>query len=210
MSQTLRPAILGIALSLVAILAFGMFAVDVAQSQVPIDPPTAPAGDGVQTDRLGGDTRFETSVSISQESFPDGADDVFLARADEFPDALSGGTLTTGPILLVPQCDTIPAVVVEEIERVAPDRVVALGGVDAVCEQVLEDAAAAADAGSGSPEPTDSPSPEPTGTPTDEPTDTPTEECTEPILPIGEECPTDSPSPTPTDEPTDDPTDPTS
>ncbi|HUG85648.1 MAG TPA: cell wall-binding repeat-containing protein, partial [Euzebya sp.] len=135
------------------------------------------------TDRLGGQTRFETSVSISQESFPDGADDVFLARADIFPDALSAGSLTTGPILLVEQCGDIPQVVLDEVERLEPGRVVALGGEDAVCGQVLEDAAEAA-AG---------PSEEPT------PTESPTEECTE--LPVVGECPDPSESPTPTENP---------
>ncbi|HUG85245.1 MAG TPA: cell wall-binding repeat-containing protein, partial [Euzebya sp.] len=110
MSQSLRPALTGVALAMLIVFAFGYFAIDIAQSQTeePTDPastePTEdpsdplplpiPGDDEVTTDRLGGQTRFETSVSISQESFPDGADDVFLARADIFPDALSAGSLT--------------------------------------------------------------------------------------------------------------------
>jgi hypothetical protein len=122
--------------------------------------PIDPTDDGeVQSDRLGGDTRFETAVEISMEAFPAGSVDVFLARADEFPDALAAGSLTTGPILLVPQCGEIPQVVLDEIERLSPERVVALGGVDAVCEQVLQEATEAASGADSTPSPSESPSP---------------------------------------------------
>lgn len=208
MSQSLRSALTGVSVALLIIFAFGYFAVDIAQSQEPTeqptetategtepteDPtvlPTTPGGDDeVTTDRLGGNTRFETSVSISQEAFPQGSEDVFLARADIFPDALSAGSLTTGPILLVEQCGEIPEVIRDEIERLSPERVVALGGEAAVCEQVLQDAAEAA-AGGDDPSESPSPSPSPTGT------ETPTEACTPGPPLIGDECPTDEPSPT--------------
>ena len=225
MSQSLRAALTGVSLALLIIFAFGYFAVDIAQSQTPTEQPSDPSEtpttqptdgteeptgpiptgtdgeDQVTTDRLGGQNRYETSVEISQESFPNGADDVFLARADIFPDALSAGSLTTGPILLVDQCGPLHPAVEDEIERLQPNRVVALGGVDAVCEQVLQDAADAARGdGNGTENPSESPSPSetPTGS------ETPSEACTEGPLPpiIGEECPTATETPDASETPT--------
>jgi putative cell wall-binding protein len=80
---------------------------------------------------------FETAVRITQASHPQGAVVVYLARADQPADALVGGNLTDGPILLVPACGTVPAVVLAEIRRLDPQRVVALGGPGAVCDAVL-------------------------------------------------------------------------
>lgn len=105
-------------------------------------PPTdAPAGRS--TGRLAGGDRYSTAVAISKNVFPNGAPIVFLARADAFADALAGGTLTRGPILLVPQCGPVPEVVKAEVRRLGAMEVVALGGPGAVCDAVL---AAVADA----------------------------------------------------------------
>lgn len=93
--------------------------------------------------RLAGEDRFATSVAISRAQFPGTTAEVYLARADGFADALSGGTLTSGPILLVPACGPLPPVVAAEIARLDPGRVVALGGAAAVCDAVLAEAAAA-------------------------------------------------------------------
>jgi hypothetical protein len=90
--------------------------------------------------RFFGPTRIETAVDISRSQFPHGAEEVYLARADDFPDALAGGALTRGPILLVPQCGTLPQVVGFEIERLDPERVIALGGTAAVCDTILQQA----------------------------------------------------------------------
>lgn len=92
-------------------------------------------------DRVGGGSRYETSVLIAQRSFPDGADVTYLARADVFADALAAGILTDGPVLLVPRCDTVPAVVIDEIARLQPRTVVALGGRAAICNEVLSESA---------------------------------------------------------------------
>lgn len=104
--------------------------------------PTAPAS----TARLYGDGRIATAVAISKEAFGAGRGprDVFIARADDFPDALSGGSLNSGPILLVPSCGPVPQLVLEEIERLEPEQVIALGGFDAVCVDTLKQTADAA------------------------------------------------------------------
>lgn len=119
---------------------------DVAPDEV-YSAPVGPAGGAGptparETGRLAGVDRFQTSVVISRFRFPDGAADVYLARADEASDALSGGSLTGGPVLLVPQCGTLPQVIADEIARLDPQRVVALGGRDAICDAVLAQAAA--------------------------------------------------------------------
>ena len=109
----------------------------------PTPTPTPTPGPGREVGRLAGDSRFATAVAISQAQFPDGAATVYLARADEPADAIAGGSLTAGPILLVPACDAVPTVVLDEIRRLDPARVIALGGANAVCDDVLGQAAAA-------------------------------------------------------------------
>lgn len=96
-------------------------------------------------DRVAGNDRFSTAVAISQRAFPDGAAEVYLARADSFADALAGSSLTDdGPILLVPKCAQVPKVVLDEVDRLNPVSVVALGGEGAVCQAVLDQFAGAA------------------------------------------------------------------
>src|SRR5207253_823426 len=55
---------------------------------------------------------------------------VFLATGSNFPDALAGGpaaALTPGPLLLV-AANCVPVTVNREIDRLAPPRIVILGG----------------------------------------------------------------------------------
>ena len=103
--------------------------------QPPATPP--PSGSVRSTGRLAGPDRYATAVAISRNVFPSGAPIVFLARADSFADALAGGTLSRGPILLVPSCGTVPSVVLDEVRRLGASEVVALGGGSAVCDSVL-------------------------------------------------------------------------
>ena len=111
---------------------------------------------GRSTGRIAGESRFDTAVEISKARFLDGADTVYLARAfDPLVDALAGGVLTDGPILLVPPCGDIPAAVTAEINRLNPDRIVALGGVGAICQELLDRA------GDDAPDPGAGPGPEP-------------------------------------------------
>ncbi len=113
-----------------------------------VDPSSGQArgatGDGSGEDRvsgrLAGDSRIGTAIAISRAQFPQGAVTVYLARADDPVDAVAGGVLTDGPILLVPSCGTVPSEVVTEIERLDPNRVLALGGAAAICDDLLEQA----------------------------------------------------------------------
>lgn len=92
--------------------------------------------------RISGANRIETAVAISRHAFATRtAKTVYLARMDHFADALAGGGLTDGPVLLVPTTGPVPEVVLAEIRRVAPGHVVALGGPAAVSDAVLNRAA---------------------------------------------------------------------
>jgi hypothetical protein len=104
------------------------------------DLPVTPGAQERTSGRLAGPHRFATAVTISQRAFPDGADVVYLARADIGVDALAGGTLTDGPILLVPSCEAVPEVVKAEIRRLDPSQVLALGGTAAICDATLQEA----------------------------------------------------------------------
>ncbi len=99
------------------------------------------ASAGRQQGRLAGPGRIQTAIAIASSSFPAGADEAYLARADNFADAVAGGALTAGPILLVPTCGEVPGEVTAEIDRLGADRVVALGGTAAVCDALLSSAA---------------------------------------------------------------------
>jgi putative cell wall-binding protein len=103
----------------------------------------ANVGDGPPraTGRLAGVSRFGTAASIARFQFPEGADEVYLARADDFPDALAAGSLDSGPVILVPSCGDIPVVVADLIRELDPQHVIALGGTRAVCEPMLRQAA---------------------------------------------------------------------
>lgn len=96
------------------------------------------------TARIAGPTRIETAVEVSREAFPDGAEEVYLARADRFPDAVAATPLTRrGPVLLVDPGEPLHPAVASEIRRLRPRRVVAVGGPGAVSDEVLDQAARA-------------------------------------------------------------------
>ncbi|NLG23534.1 MAG: polysaccharide deacetylase family protein [Actinomycetales bacterium] len=105
------------------------------------------AADGRETGRLAGSTRYGTSVEVAQRAFPSGSARVYIARGDgsNLADAVASGVLTDGPVLLVNgPCVRVPDVVRDYLADTQPDRVVALGGLSAVCTQLLDDAVAAA------------------------------------------------------------------
>jgi putative cell wall-binding protein len=88
--------------------------------------------------RWAGTGRTATAIALSKEMYPNGADVVYVARDDLFPDALTGGPLAAadgGPVLLVSP-KSVPAETATELRRLGPDRVVVLGGSAAVADQV--------------------------------------------------------------------------
>jgi putative cell wall-binding protein len=98
----------------------------------------APATAGPEVRRLSGDDRYTTAVSISRASHPRGAAVAVVTTGASFPDALAGGPAAAalgGPVLLVGR-DRVPPVVLDELHRLQPNRVLLLGGSQAVSEEV--------------------------------------------------------------------------
>src|SRR5690606_40791349 len=58
------------------------------------------AANGRPTDRLSGANRAGTAAAIALHEFSGGATTVYLAKGDNSPDAVAGGILTDGPVLL--------------------------------------------------------------------------------------------------------------
>lgn len=111
------------------------------------DSTLADAAGGRPIYRLGASDRYATAVEISKYQFSAGAPTVYLARSDGFADALAGGVLTDGPILLVPSCGGVPGVVHAEIDRLEPNAVIALGGARAICDGTLREASGSRSSG---------------------------------------------------------------
>ncbi len=97
-------------------------------------------GRSLATARLSGPDRYSTNVAISQATFPDGADVpvVYLATGAGYADALSAGPAAAhlGGGLLLTQPYGIPPVVLEELRRLDPDRIVIVGSAAAISESV--------------------------------------------------------------------------
>jgi putative cell wall-binding protein/GH25 family lysozyme M1 (1,4-beta-N-acetylmuramidase) len=91
--------------------------------------------------RVSGADRFDTSATISSTTFPPGrGGTAYVATGLDFPDALSGAALAGGPDkgpMLLTRPDALPQTVSAELARLAPARIVVLGGVNAVGESVV-------------------------------------------------------------------------
>ncbi len=83
--------------------------------------------------RVSGADRYATSAAVSRDTFAS-AEHVYLALGGDFPDALAGGPAAgreDGPLLLS-RGDCAPAAVLQEIDRLSPDRVTLLGATAAM------------------------------------------------------------------------------
>ena len=98
---------------------------------------------GEWTLRLHGSNRFETAAAISQLTYPDDALPyvVFLASGENYPDALALGpsTFSEGPLLLTRK-GALPDETRNELARLNPCLIVAVGGKGAIADSVLADA----------------------------------------------------------------------
>ncbi|MBN9186757.1 MAG: cell wall-binding repeat-containing protein [Microbacterium sp.] len=92
--------------------------------------------------RASGADRYATSAALSAVTFASGVPVVYLADGLTFPDALSGAAAAGsrgGPVLLV-EPGGIPEATADELIRLAPKKIVALGGTGALTDAVLDDA----------------------------------------------------------------------
>jgi len=117
-----------------------------APTKIEVVAGPAAVSDGVVSDlsgfaptsRVFGLDRYATAAATSQLAFPDGVETVYVATGWNYPDALAGGAATAaahGPILLV-QPNSIPGTIAGELTRLAPTRIVILGGPAAVSSAV--------------------------------------------------------------------------
>ncbi len=94
-------------------------------------------GGGVS--RIGGADRFATAAAVSTATFAPAAPVAYVATGSGFPDALVGGVAAAragGPVLLTRR-DELPAATQAELRRLAPGRIVVLGGTGVVSDAVL-------------------------------------------------------------------------
>lgn len=93
--------------------------------------------------RVGGNNRFLTAVELSKRHYQPGVHTVYLASGITYPDALSAAAVAGNekvPVLLTER-DKIPAAVGKELQRLAPKRIVLIGGPGALRPQVQKQAA---------------------------------------------------------------------
>ena len=89
-------------------------------------------------ERYGGADRYATAALVSGAHFSPGVPAVYIATGGDFPDALAGGppaAVAGAPILLVTR-DAIPPATAQELSRLAPGRIVVLGGPGAISDAV--------------------------------------------------------------------------
>jgi len=88
-------------------------------------------------ERRAGADRYGTAAEISRAAFGPGVDVAYIATGEDFPDALTGGAASggAGPILLV-TATKVPSATASELRRLAPGRLVVLGGAGVVSPAV--------------------------------------------------------------------------
>ena len=99
-------------------------------------------GQMITSKSIEGPNRFGTNESIVREAYPSGASVVILASGSNYPDALSGATLSgvlDAPIVLV-NATEIPANTKTLLSQLGYSEVIVLGGTNAVSDAVLKEA----------------------------------------------------------------------
>lgn len=100
------------------------------------------------TNRIEGADRYAVSAAIA-DTFTPGLETVFVARGDNFPDALAAVPVAArsgSPIVLV-RPDEIPSTVRASLTRLKPQRIVVLGGPDSVTPPLVRELEALATTG---------------------------------------------------------------
>ena len=90
--------------------------------------------------RVKGGNRYGTAAEIAALIAPEGADTVFLAYGENFPDALAAAAYAAqgnSPILLT-RTEALPAETLAALEALAPEEVIVIGGDSAVGQKVVE------------------------------------------------------------------------
>ena len=112
------------------------------------DAVLANAAQGRQTSRIFGPDRYATAIAISHHAFPQGAKRIYIAdgvgaNGAGSPDAVVGGTLSDGPVLIVnPRSPETWKYVASEVSDLHVSEVVGLGGPGVLPQQALTTIAA--------------------------------------------------------------------
>ena len=103
------------------------------------EPVPPEVGTAIQVTRIGGPDRYAVAAHISAASFAPGVAVAYLAVGTKFPDALSAGPAAAragGPVLLT-ETNRLPPAIAAELTRLAPQRIVVVGGPASVSDGVL-------------------------------------------------------------------------
>ena len=87
-----------------------------------------------KTDRIGGKNRYETNIAIARKAFPT-SNRVYLTRGDLMVDSVAAGTLTKGPVLLVPHEGDVDKATTAYTTASSPSEVVVIGGTTALSDE---------------------------------------------------------------------------
>ena len=95
-------------------------------------------GGGVS--RIGEADRYATAAAVSRSTFKPGGATAYVATGITFPDALVGGAAAarSGSPVLLTQPSTLPEATEAELRRLAPARIIVLGGSQAVGDTVVK------------------------------------------------------------------------
>ncbi|NIA24104.1 MAG: hypothetical protein GWP04_00890 [Gammaproteobacteria bacterium] len=91
--------------------------------------------------RLWGEDRYATAAAVSASGFPAGASQVYVATGENFPDALAAvpAAFHEGAPIVLTRTGSLPSATRTELQRLAPDRIIVLGGPGAVSDLVMDE-----------------------------------------------------------------------
>lgn len=92
---------------------------------------------------VAGRDRYATAALVAARAFPDGARSAYLVGGVGEVDAAATVSVADGLVFLVPPCGPLPPAVAAGLRRAAPERVIAVGGRDVLCDELLDAAVAA-------------------------------------------------------------------
>ena len=90
-------------------------------------------------ERIGGVDRFEVAARASARALPGTVETAYVASGRVWPDGLTGGAAAAvdGSTILLTEPDLLPASTAAELRRLAPQRIILLGGPTSVRPEVL-------------------------------------------------------------------------
>lgn len=97
--------------------------------------------------RIAGADRYDVAIAIAQRAYPGPAKPttVYVVNGGDFPDALGAGSAAaaTGGLVMLTPTESLPTKIRTELQRLAPQRIIIVGGPASVSETVRSSLAAA-------------------------------------------------------------------